>query len=199
MPAPNTASLLLGLMLIGCWLKYPFLEFGPRYAAATGEHMIRGYRRLGRWPLGLFVFLTLASMFIVLASVTLVTAGLAGTLFRLEMPVPMLALIILAVCALILGIGHYRGLDLLMKIIMAVLSLATVVAVALAAGRRPEWSGLMPALARIGGSQRYRTCLCACATGLDAHTAGRGSMAFDLDAGARRPDRHPAQRRARRH
>jgi len=141
---------LLGLVLIGCWLKYPFLEFGPRYAAATGEHMIRGYRRLGAWPLGLFVFLTLATMFIVLASVTLVTAGLAGTLFGLEMPVPRLALIILAVCALILGVGHYRGLDLLMKIIMALLSLATVVAVALAAGQRPDWSGLMPALAESG-------------------------------------------------
>lgn len=137
---------LLGLVLIGCALKYPFLEFGPRYAAATGEHMIRGYRRLGKWPLGLFAFLTLATMFIVLASVTIVTAGLAGTLFALEMPVAVLAFIILSACALILVIGHYRGLDLLMKIIMSVLSLATLIAVALAAGQRPDWSGLMPAL-----------------------------------------------------
>ena len=167
--------LLLGLILIGCWLKYPFLEFGPRYAAATGEHMIRGYWRLGIWPLGLFVFLTLASMFIVLASVTLVTAGLAGTLFRLEMPVEMLALIILAVCALILGIGHYRGLDLLMKIIMAVLSLATVVAVALAAGRRPEWSGLMPALYESGVLS---------GTGLAFVLALLGWMPIPLDAAA---------------
>jgi len=142
--------MLTGLVLIGCWLKYPFLEFGPRYAAATGEHMIRGYRRLGVWPLGLFIFLTLTSMFIVLASVTLVTAGLAGTLFGLEMPVTTLALLILTVCAFILAIGHYRGLDLLMKIIMALLALATIVAVALAAGQRPDWSGLMPALSESG-------------------------------------------------
>jgi len=141
---------LLGLVVIGCWLKYPFLEFGPRYAAATGEHMIRGYRRLGTWSLGVFVFLTLASMFIVLASVTLVTAGLAGTLFGLDVPVPVLSLIILLACALILIIGHYRGLDLLMKIIMALLSLTTLVAVALAAGQRPDWSGLTPALSQSG-------------------------------------------------
>lgn len=108
--------------------------------------MIQGYRRLGKWPLGLFVFLTVATMFIVLASVTIVTAGLAGTLFGLEMPVAALAFAILFLCALILTIGHYRGLDLLMKIIMAVLSLATLVAVALAAGQRPDWAGLMPTL-----------------------------------------------------
>lgn len=138
--------LLVGLVLAGSALKYPFLEFGPRYAAATGEHMIQGYRRLGKWPLGVFVFLTVATMFIVLASVTIVTAGLAGTLFGLRLSVASLAFVILFACALILTIGHYRGLDLLMKIIMAVLSLATIAAVALAAGRRAEWAGLVPAL-----------------------------------------------------
>jgi len=133
---------LLGLVLIGCALKYPFLEFGPRYAAATGEHMIRGYQRLGRWPLVLFVFLTLATMFIVLASVTIVTAGLAGALFGLEISVAELAFFILLTCALVLTIGNYRGLDFLMKIIMAVLSIATLIAVMLAAVDRPDWSGL---------------------------------------------------------
>lgn len=138
---------LLALVLIGCALKYPFLEFGPRYAAATGEHLIHGYRQLGKWPLRLFAFLTLTTMFIVLASVTIVTAGLAGALFGLDIPVASLAFVILLVCALILTIGHYRGIDLLMKIIMAVLSLATLIAVALAAGQRPDWSGLWPTLA----------------------------------------------------
>lgn len=133
---------LLALVLVGCVLKYPFLEFGPRYAAATGEHMIRGYQRLGKWPLGLFLFLTLATMFIVLASVTIVTAGLAGALFGLKVSVATLAFIILLTCALILTIGNYRGLDFLMKIIMAVLSLATLVAVMLVAVERPDWSDL---------------------------------------------------------
>lgn len=133
---------LLGLVLVGCALKYPFLEFGPRYAAATGEHMIRGYQRLGRWPLSVFVFLTATTMFIVLASVTIVTAGLAGALFGLDISVAMLAFIILLICALILTIGNYRGLDFLMKIIMAVLSLATLVAVILAAVEQPDWSSL---------------------------------------------------------
>jgi len=133
---------LLALVLVGCALKYPFLEFGPRYAAATGEHMIRGYQRLGKWPLGLFLLLTVSTMFTVLASVTLVTAGLAGALFGLTTSVAVLSFFILLACALILTIGNYRGLDLLMKIIMAVLSLATLVAVVLAGVERPDWSGL---------------------------------------------------------
>jgi Mn2+/Fe2+ NRAMP family transporter len=32
-------------------LKYPFFEFGPRYAAATGESLVEGYARQGRWAL----------------------------------------------------------------------------------------------------------------------------------------------------
>ncbi len=166
---------LLGLVLLGCALKYPFLEFGPRYAAATGEHMIRGYQRLGRWPLGLFLFLTLATMFIVLASVTLVTAGLAGALFGLNTPVAVLALIILLVCALILTIGNYRGLDFLMKIIMAVLSLATLVAVILAAAERPDWSELWAPL-----SQAHLLS----GTGLAFALALLGWMPIPLDAAA---------------
>ena len=27
-------------------IKYPFFQFGPRYAAATGESLLDGYRRL---------------------------------------------------------------------------------------------------------------------------------------------------------
>jgi len=166
---------LLAVILVGCALKYPFLEFGPRYAAATGEHMIRGYRRLGKWPLGLFMFLTVSTMFVVLASVTIVTAGLAGSLFGIDTSVPVLAFFTLLLCALILLVGHYRGLDLLMKIIMATLSLATLVAVALAAGQRPEWGTLMPSLAE---SQLLS------GTGLAFMLALLGWMPIPLDAAA---------------
>jgi Mn2+/Fe2+ NRAMP family transporter len=141
---------LLGVVLVACVLKYPFLEFGPRWAAATGEDLIRGYRRMGRVPLGLFTFITVTTMFIVLAAVTLVTAGLAGALFGLDAPVPVLAAGVLVLCAAILVVGHYRGLDLLMKIIMAVLALATLAAVGLAAGQHSDWGALAPGWTEAG-------------------------------------------------
>jgi len=136
---------LLAVVLVACALKFPFLEFGPRYAAATGEHMIRGYARLGGWAVALFVFLTLATMFIVLASVTIVTAGLAGTLLGLDVNVSTLAAGVLAASAAILLVGHYRGLDRLMKGIMLVLAIATLAAAALALAGNPAAVDLTPA------------------------------------------------------
>lgn len=133
---------LLGLVLLACILKYPFLEFGPRYAAATGESMIAGYKRMGDWALGLFTMITLATAFIILAGVTLVTAGLTGVLFGLDFSISSLSAMVLGGCMLLLAIGHYRGLDLVMKLIMTVLSLSTLAAVALALGAEPNWEAI---------------------------------------------------------
>ncbi|MFP4682983.1 MAG: NRAMP family divalent metal transporter [Ectothiorhodospira sp.] len=134
--------LLLPAILLACVLKYPFLEFGPRYAAATGEHLLSGYRRLGRWALGLFALVTLGTMFIIQAVVTLVTAGLLGMLLGLEASTFTLSLWVLGACVVLLAVGNYRGVDLGMKLIMAVLTACTVAAVALAVGGAPDWQGL---------------------------------------------------------
>ena len=136
---------LLGLILLACILKYPFLEFGPRYAAATGESMIAGYKRMGEWALGLFTLITLATAFIILAGVTLVTAGLTGVLFDLDYSISMLSALVLGSCMLLLAIGRYRGLDLIMKMIMTVLSLSTLAAVFFALGNQPDWSAIQNA------------------------------------------------------
>lgn len=135
---------LLGLVLAACILKYPFLEFGPRYAAATGESMIAGFRRMGRLPLAAFAFLTVSTMFIILASLTVVTAGLTGLVFGLDLPVLALSALVLGGCLALQAIGRYAGLDLAMKIIMAGLAVSTVTAVALAVGSGVD-TPVMPA------------------------------------------------------
>jgi Mn2+/Fe2+ NRAMP family transporter len=134
--------LLLPLVLLACLFKYPFLEFGPRYAAATGDNMLIGYRRIGRWALGLFALITFGTMFIIQAVVTVVTAGLAGLVFGLDASPVAISAGILVACMLLLAIGNYRALDLAMKMIMAALAVSTVAAVALALGGQPDWSGL---------------------------------------------------------
>ncbi|GAB4170807.1 MAG: divalent metal cation transporter [Wenzhouxiangellaceae bacterium] len=137
---------MLGFIVLGLLAKYPFLEFGPRYASATGEHLIAGYRRLGRWASALFLVITVATMFTVLATVTLVTAGLVGSVFGLGWSISQLAAVTLTACVAVLAIGHYRGLDLLMKIIMAVLAVATLAAVVLAWRAVPHTASLWPNL-----------------------------------------------------
>lgn len=148
--------LLVPVVLLACLFKYPFLEFGPRYAAATGENLLVGYRRIGRWALALFTLVTLGTMFIVLAVVTLVTAGLAGLVFGLEVPAAHLSAGVLLACLGLLALGNYRGLDLAMKMLMAALTVSTIAAVLLALGRQPDWSGIsgiteVPRLLTAGG------------------------------------------------
>lgn len=134
--------LLLPLVLLACLFKYPFLEYGPRYAAATGENLVIGYRRVGRWALGLFAVITFGTMFVIQAVVTVVTAGLAGLVFGLDASPAIISAGILAACMLLLAVGNYTGLDLAMKMIMAALTISTVAAVALALGSGPDWSGI---------------------------------------------------------
>ena len=134
--------LLLPVVLLACLLKYPFLEFGPRYAAATGENLLVGYRRLGLWALWLFGLVTVSTMFIVLAVVTLVTAGLAGLLLGIDASPLQLSSGVLALCIILLAVGNYRGLDLAMKALMVLLTVSTLLALALALGSGPDWSGI---------------------------------------------------------
>ena len=53
---------LLLAVIIANILKYPFFEFGTRYAMATGENLIRGYKRQGNWAFILFIFIKNSSV-----------------------------------------------------------------------------------------------------------------------------------------
>lgn len=123
-------GLLWALLLINL-IKYPFFQFGPRYAAATGESLLEGYRKLSKNVLIAYFILTFASMFTIQTAVTIVTAGIASSLFGGSSLVFWTA-IITAICVLILLIGKYKILDSLMKIIVLCLTISTILAVALA-------------------------------------------------------------------
>ena len=109
-------------------LKYPFFEFGPRYAAATGNSLLSGYKALGNWALYLFIGITIISMFIIQSAVTVVTAGLASEIFNITVAPWVMSGILLVICLIILLIGKYSVLDKAMKIIIITLSLSTIIA-----------------------------------------------------------------------
>lgn len=108
--------------------KYPFLEYGPRYAIATGESMIEGYKRLGNWAIGIYIFFTLGTVFVIQAAVTVVSASLAAELTGLALSPLIWSIILLAICVILLLSGQYSALDGAVKLIMAVLAVSTVVA-----------------------------------------------------------------------
>lgn len=129
-------GLLWALILVNIF-KYPFFQFGPRYALATGESLIDGYARLGKSVLVTYFVITFLTMFTIQAAVTIVTAGLASNLFGLTTDLTVWSLIITVISLVILLLGKYRVLDNLMKLIIVILTVSTLTAVIIAFRNTP--------------------------------------------------------------
>ena len=121
-------GLLWALIIINI-IKFPFFQFGPRYAAATGENLLEGYKKLGKVFLKIYMILSFATMFTIQTAVTVVTAAIASSLFGNGINVEIWTLIILFFCFLILLIGKFTLLDKLIKIIILILSTTTLIVV----------------------------------------------------------------------
>ncbi len=126
---------LAGVILIVLVLKYPFFEYGPRYAAATGESLIEGYARVGRWALRLYLVITVSTTASVPPAVVMFTAYLVGFGLGLDWPLPVLAAMVMAPVAALLWWGRFQGLDLSIKVIMLLLGLSTLLAAAVSLPR----------------------------------------------------------------
>lgn len=123
---------LIWVLILGCASKYPFMEFGPRYLAATGDDLITGYKKYGKSAYLTYLGVTLGTMFIIQAAIVLVTAGVAEYLFQLGWSPFVWSVVLLGTTALLLTIGQYAALDKTMKIIIVTLTLATLIATGLA-------------------------------------------------------------------
>jgi|TARA_X000000950_G_scaffold267477_1_gene343999 Mn2+/Fe2+ NRAMP family transporter len=124
-------GLIWALLLINLF-KYPFFQYGPRYAQATGETLLDGYHQLGKGYLWAYFFVNLGTMFTIQSAVTVVTAGLASKLFGITDNIVSWSIIITIFCSIILFLGRYHWLDKFIKIIMVSLALSSVLAVGVA-------------------------------------------------------------------
>ncbi|MFN3917818.1 MAG: NRAMP family divalent metal transporter [Flavobacteriales bacterium] len=121
---------LLWVVFLANILKYPFFEFGPRYASQSGESLLMGYYNNGKWMLWLYLFTCLATMLPALAAVCVVTAGIAKDISATSsISVVGWTGMILGVVAVLLAIGKYKLLDKLIKPIIVALTLTTIIAV----------------------------------------------------------------------
>lgn len=152
-------GLLWALLLVNLF-KYPFFQFGPRYALATGESLLDGYYKLGKIYLWLYFFLNMATMFTIQTAVTIVTAGLASNLFNMSADIIYWSVGVTAICYITLLIGRYQLLDKVIKAIVLVLTISSVLAVMIATTKGnasleftqvfPEGSGLLFVIAFMG-------------------------------------------------
>jgi len=123
---------LIWVVLAANLFKYPFFEFGSRYALATGETLLHGYRKQGLWVLVFFLVVTLLTVFTIQATVTTVTAGIAQNLLPIGDSPVWWSAIILGICTLLLVVGRYKLLDKGMKGIVILLSIATIATLVIA-------------------------------------------------------------------
>jgi Mn2+/Fe2+ NRAMP family transporter len=120
--------LLLGFVIVVSLLKYPFFEYGSRYANVTQTSIIDGYKKLGKPVLWMYFLITIASMFFITGAVGFVTAGFFENLFGLEFLGQWTIILLFGICVIILAIGKYHVLDSLIKIVAIVLLVSTVCA-----------------------------------------------------------------------
>jgi len=123
---------LAGTILLALILKYPFFEFGPRYAAATGRSLVEGYRDIGRWAVWLYLLLTGTTGVIVQIAVTMFTAFLFQYALGVTWPLWVVTTILLAICLGLLRLGHFRMLDGIIKVVIVILTVTTLFAAAMA-------------------------------------------------------------------
>ncbi len=126
---------LLWAMFFVTLFKYPTFQFGTRYASVKKESLIHGYQRISKWVLPVYAVLNLATMFTIQTAVTIVTAGIAGSLFDIHIDIKIWSVILLVLAAIVLLFGRYAFFDKIVKIVVVCLSIATLIAVLFAFGK----------------------------------------------------------------
>jgi Mn2+/Fe2+ NRAMP family transporter len=88
--------------------------------------MLEGYRHLGRWAIVTYFTLTFFTAIINFAAVVIVSSGLTAFFFNIHIDMLYISIALLAVVLLMLFVGHYALLDKTMKVIIVILSIATI-------------------------------------------------------------------------
>lgn len=128
---------LFWLIVVVNVLKYPFFRFGMEYTLATKNSLVEGYKNQGPGYFYSFIALNIIAAVVNTAGVLLLTASLLHYALPISIPVTLLCWLILAVCLIILLLGHFKALDNVAKVIMGLLTIATITALVIAINNGP--------------------------------------------------------------
>lgn len=135
----TTAGATYGLIMVAyvvfvCVVKYPTFLFGARYTAATGETLVDGYERMGKWIVVLFFFMQLFEYTFAIAGVSVTTAAIVQTVFDVSLPGVTMEIGLVVICMGILALGRYSVLEDITTILVIIFTLGTVLAALAAVG-----------------------------------------------------------------
>lgn len=124
---------LIWIILIVNIFKYPFFEIGQRYTSAMNESLIRGYERLGKWAVWLFLVLNVFASVLTIAAVTFVASAIFNYLvflfFGLTFTSEITSIVYIVVVVAILYFGKYNLFENFVKYLVLSLSVLTVLSV----------------------------------------------------------------------
>ena len=118
---------MIAVIALAHLVKYYTFRAGSDYAAITGKSLLFAYKQQGTWSLILYAIVTISSMFIVLAAVTLVSAGLIKVVAGVNLSLAVVASAIVFVAAVLLIRGQYRWLEKITKVLIAILTVITII------------------------------------------------------------------------
>jgi len=118
-------------ILLANVLKYPFFEFGIRYTHTFKKSLLEGYADLGKKYLWAYTLITIVSALTLLAALYIVTAGLLKQLFSwAHFTDTTVALLLFIGISGVLIIGRYKALEGVVKILLALLTVALIITTA---------------------------------------------------------------------
>lgn len=119
-------------VLLANLMKYPFYEYGHRYAAASGNNLIQAYRQQGKRFFIPFLAISFISAVGSFAVDAFVAAMLLQYLWFPQVSATVLAIAVLLFCWGLIAVGRYRLFEQVTKWCVIFLSVATVAAVVMA-------------------------------------------------------------------
>lgn len=124
-------ALLSAIILVNL-LKYPAFRFASDYFPATGTSILEAYRRQGKVVLVVFAAITLTTLLFAVSVLALMSAGLLAVVLNTTFSIKFLALGLIVVTAAILIYGHYRALERISKVLVALMAVGTLILTAVA-------------------------------------------------------------------
>ncbi len=129
------------LVILANIFKYPFFRFGAEYTAETGKTLVEGYAEKGKFHLWVFFILNVFSALVNTAGVAILCSAIIASAFpMITLTITQWSIILISLIWAMLLFGGYKLLDGMAKWIMSALTIATVLAVIIAAIEHPEYS-----------------------------------------------------------